>query len=165
VRGAIVEDLELARRYRSGGLPVHCFLGGETVEFRMYPDGLAQLVEGWTKNLASGAVRADPVASALTVLWISAHLAVAVSVVRDLGRAVARSEPIPWATLVAAFVTSRQLRSLLARTGSYRPSTSAAFPIPLAAFVALFTRSVVGTFVRRRVVWRRREIALNRGRS
>ena len=47
-----------ARRQR----PVRCLGGGTTVRFRMYPDGVRSLVQGWTKNLAGGALahRADP---------------------------------------------------------------------------------------------------------
>ena len=55
VRGEIVEDIALARRYRSASLAVHAFGGGRLARFRMYPDGLGQLLEGWSKNIATGA--------------------------------------------------------------------------------------------------------------
>ncbi|HEX6656499.1 MAG TPA: glycosyltransferase family 2 protein, partial [Ilumatobacter sp.] len=64
VRGEVVEDICLAQRYADEGLPVSVFLGYDAVSFRMYPRGLRQLVEGWTKNLALGARSAQPIAVA-----------------------------------------------------------------------------------------------------
>ena len=52
------------------GLPVTCLGGGDAVGFRMYPAGLRQLVEGWTKNIASGAGLSPPWALAGTVAWM-----------------------------------------------------------------------------------------------
>ena len=77
VRAEIVEDVELAHRYRAAGLPVTCLLGGRLVQFRMYPEGLRQLVDGWSKNLAAGAASTERVAVAGTVLWVASHVAVA----------------------------------------------------------------------------------------
>ena len=48
------------------------FAGWSAVEFRMYPEGVRQLVEGWTKNLASGVRLVDPVSAAIAVWWVSA---------------------------------------------------------------------------------------------
>ncbi|MGH9181520.1 MAG: glycosyltransferase family 2 protein, partial [Acidimicrobiales bacterium] len=49
VRGEVVEDVALAARYRAAGLPVATLGGRGTISFRMYPGGVSQLVEGWTK--------------------------------------------------------------------------------------------------------------------
>ncbi|MEQ1787709.1 MAG: glycosyltransferase [Acidimicrobiales bacterium] len=50
VAGEIVEDAALARAFLKAGRPVHCLGGGSTVSFRMYPDGLRSLVEGWRRT-------------------------------------------------------------------------------------------------------------------
>ena len=78
VRGEIVEDVALAERYRAAALPVTCLAGGDAVRFRMYPDGFAQVVDGWSKNMAAGAARTDRIAAAATVLWVSAQVAVTI---------------------------------------------------------------------------------------
>ena len=51
VRGAVAEDIALARRFPA----VSLHTGRPDVSFRMYPGGLRPLVQGWTKNIASGA--------------------------------------------------------------------------------------------------------------
>jgi hypothetical protein len=165
VRGEVVDDVALAQRYRAANLPVRCFVGDSAVQYRMYPSDVRQLVDGWTKNLASGAAIADQTAVALTTLWVTAQLAVTARLAVDVSRAIRHARPIPWLTLGALVATSLQLRWMLRRIGAFRRVTAILFPIPLASFVAMFVRSVVATHVRRRVVWRTREIRFVRGRS
>ena len=51
VAGDLLEDVALARRIKQGGGKLHFRYGGDRVRARMYRSW-AQLVEGWTKNLA-----------------------------------------------------------------------------------------------------------------
>jgi 4,4'-diaponeurosporenoate glycosyltransferase len=67
VRGSVVEDIALARRYEGR---VTVGLGRALAEFRMYPGGLGQLIGGWRKNIAAGAGAAPWWAVALTVGWL-----------------------------------------------------------------------------------------------
>ena len=55
VGGEIVEDMALARRYAEHDRAVTVLTGGTELRFRMYPSGFRTLVEGWTKNFATGA--------------------------------------------------------------------------------------------------------------
>ena len=89
-RDQLLEDVALAAGTSRDGLPVVCLAGAEHVQFRMYPGGLRQLVEGWTKNMASGAAAADRAAVVGSVLWVSAHVAVAVSFVQAVTGAALR---------------------------------------------------------------------------
>jgi 4,4'-diaponeurosporenoate glycosyltransferase len=148
VRAEIVEDAALARAYRGDGRPVACLGGGSTVAFRMYPDGIGTLVEGWTKNLAGGAARVAPVALLGAVLWVAAGLSVALDAVTDPTVPVA----LAWAAIAA------QLWWMLHRLGTFHWLTAVLFPIPLIAFVALFSRSLVLRLAHRPVTWRGRRI-------
>jgi 4,4'-diaponeurosporenoate glycosyltransferase len=162
--GSVVEDLALAAAYDRVALPVTCVTGGEHVRFRMYPDGPRQLVEGWSKNLAAGATGADPRAVTGTVLWIAAQLAVTARLARDLTRWRRGHTPFPIATVATAGVVAAQSRRLQRRAGTFRWWTAFAFPVPLTAFVALFTRSWWCTAVRHTVTWRDRTLPA-RGRA
>ena len=168
VRSDVLDDVALARAYDRAGLPVTCVLGGDHVTMRSYPAGLAQLVSGWTKNMASGASAAAPRASAATVLWVCAHHAVAVgTALAAVGLATRRDlvagSPLLWP--VAYVVLAWQLRMLLRLAGSFRWWTWALFPLPLLAFDLVFARSAVLTGVRRSVRWRGREVDLRAGRA
>jgi 4,4'-diaponeurosporenoate glycosyltransferase len=153
----IVEDVALAARYRAADLPVTCFSGGDLVQFRMYPGGLRQLLDGWSKNLAAGAARADPLAVAGTTLWIASHAAVTTALVRGLigrrrGRRVAVGPLAAWAAVAV------HQRWLLRRLGSFRWWTATAFPVPLFAFMAIFDRSTVLLVTGGEVSWRGRRV-------
>src|SRR6056297_2936349 len=71
VRGQVVDDLALCGLYRRRGLGVHCFGGRGVISFRMYPGGLASLVEGWTKNMAMGASLSKLRSILLLVIWFT----------------------------------------------------------------------------------------------
>lgn len=165
VRADILDDAGLAAAYHRAGLPVWCAVGGDDVRMRSYPDSLAQLAAGWTKNVASGAAAAAPSATVATVAWISAHHAVAVGALASLvvaatgrgGSLVAGSAWL-WAAAYVAFAL--QLRWVLRRTGSFRWWAWAAFPVTLLAFDAIFARSLALTAVRRSVRWRGRDVSL-----
>jgi len=146
---------------------VTCSVGGRSVAMRSYPDGLRQLADGWTKNVASGAAAAAPLPTAAAVSWVCAHHAVAVGAALALVTTVttartplAVGHPLLWA--VAWVVVAWQLRSVLRRIGSFRWWAWALFPAPLLAFDAVFARSAFHTLVRRAVTWRGREVRLDR---
>ncbi len=170
VRGEILDDVRLAGAYDRVGLPVRCAAGGDAVSMRSYPGGLAQLVSGWTKNVASGAAAAAPRATLAAVLWISAHHAVAVGALVSLlaaltgwGGSLVIGSPLLMALAWVGFAW--QLRTILHRTGSFRWWTWALFPVPLLAFDLLFARSATLTAVRRSVQWRGRTVDLRGGES
>jgi 4,4'-diaponeurosporenoate glycosyltransferase len=167
VRGEILDDVQLAAAYRRAGLPVTCAVGGESVRMRMYPGGVRQLAEGWTKNFASGASAGAAGPTAAAVAWVAAHHAVAAGTGRALiravtGRAATRASGHPALWLLAWAAVSWQLRSVLRRIGSFRWWTWALFPAPLLGFDVLFARSAALTLVRRSVRWRGREVPLTR---
>src|SRR5690349_6967385 len=84
VRAEVVEDVALARRFDAERLPVTVFAGWRAVEFRMYPNGVRQLVEGWTKNLASGVGLVDPLPAAIAVWWVTACIGLTAIALRSV---------------------------------------------------------------------------------
>ena len=96
VRSEVVEDLALAQRYRDAGLPVEVVEGRRDIRFRMYPGGLRQLTEGWTKNFAGVALYL----AFATQLWV---------MFRQVGRfgpVTALLFPVPLVFFIAVFVRS-----------------------------------------------------------
>lgn len=59
VRGAVAEDLALAQRLLDTGSPVHMRFSAGLIRTRMYRS-LAELVEGWSKNLYLGGRQSFP---------------------------------------------------------------------------------------------------------
>ncbi len=156
VAGEVVEDVQLARAHRRVGQAVHCLAGGDAISFRMYPSGLGQLIEGWTKDLASGAGLVSPLPMLGAVAWVAACATVGAE---GVVAAVHAGESSFW-PLIGWLLVAGQLTWLLRRLGSFRWWTAVAFPIPLAAFLAIFLRSCVHRSIRRSVRWRGRTIDL-----
>lgn len=159
VRAEVVEDVALARRYTAAGHPVSCLGGRGSVNFRMYPAGLGQLIEGWSKNFAAGAGAAGP----LTVALVSAWLSGCISAVWNLAAAswgFGSMSLSAAGALYAAYAV--QLWWMLARVGRFGWWTAGAFPVPLAFFLVVFARSLLLTNVRGGVTWRGRVVATGR---
>lgn len=160
--GSITEDLALAQAFRADGRTVRCLGGGRTVRFRMYPDGLASLVEGWTKNLAVGARHASVPLVVAAVAWVASLAAVAAHGLGVIGGWLTGG-PAPTVALAVVWsLVSLQVWWMLRRLGSFHPWTAVAFPVPLAAFVGLFVRSSWLQLLGRSVMWRGRQVPTRR---
>ncbi len=158
VRDEIVEDMALARAYAAAGEPVTVRLGGELVRFRMYPDGLGSLVDGWTKNIASGAAGADRAGVVATVAWIASAAFVAAASVAAAVRWLTGG-PRPLAAGLAWLVTAGTFRAVLRPLGSFGRGTALLFPVPLAGFIGVFARASAIVATGRTVRWKGRQIA------
>jgi 4,4'-diaponeurosporenoate glycosyltransferase len=155
VRASILEDLDLGRRFLGAGIPVHCRGGAGVISFRMYPGGLPQMVEGWSKNMARGAQGTHPLVLACIVLWIAGSLSAAFFCVRwcVAGTAAPALEAAMFYLLYAA-----ELSWMLARTGNFGPLSALAYPAHFAFFMFVFARSLVLTHLVGSVTWKGRRI-------
>src|SRR5207248_7246958 len=136
----VVEDIALARAYHAAGRKVVCLGGRGALSFRMYPDGVRQMVEGWSKNLAGGASTTPLFSLLLVIAWVSLCI------------------QAPWYGLVVYGLVVVQLAWMARRVGRFGIVALLLFPIPLLVFIAVFARSIYLTVVRRRVTWKGREI-------
>ncbi len=158
VADQVVEDLALARRYRTAGLGVSVHAGGDLIRYRMYPAGFGSLIEGWSKNIATGA-GSTPLASLLgVVVWITTmcSITLALAGVGPLGGA-------PVAAIAAAgALTVTQLVVMFRRVGAFAWGTAVAFPLLVVCFVGVFARSLYLGTLRGSVRWRGRDIPVRR---
>jgi 4,4'-diaponeurosporenoate glycosyltransferase len=147
VRSAVIEDVALARAVAAAGEPVTTYAGDGVVAFRMY-DRPERLVEGWTKNIASGARSVPPPRLVLVVAWVAVCLATAVWL---LGGSLA-AVVVYAAFALQCFVQLRQL-------GSFGVVSALLYPVLAAVFAVVFLVSLL-LFARGEVHWKGRRIAL-----
>jgi 4,4'-diaponeurosporenoate glycosyltransferase len=154
VMDEVAEDLALGIRYREQARPVTIRLGADRMRFRMYPAGVRQLAEGWTKNMAVGA-GAVPLHRSLGVaLWITAAASAALSL-----PVVPGNGSVAVGVGLALYVGfAAQILQIGRTTGTFGIVTALLYPLPLVAFMALFLRSTWRLRVRRSVHWRGRSI-------
>ncbi len=157
VRLQVAEDIAMARLMAARGRPVRLFAGGDLIGFRMYPDGVRSLVEGWTKMLGNGGRRTSPVVLAAVVVWLTGALVGAGRGARMAARLVRCRRPRTGD--VAAYAAwAAEMSWLFGRVGRWRRTTALAFPAPLLAFVALFARSAGLVASGRPARWRGRDV-------
>lgn len=137
VRTMHTEDIGLARAVGSSQL----YSGRPDTAFRMYPEGLGQLVQGWTRSIATG-TRFAP-------WWLS--LAVGLWVWSMAGGWI--TEPLVYP------MSAVQFWVLGRRAGSMHPVTALLYPLAVAVFVWIFLRSLFAMAFRRDVTWKQRSVA------
>ena len=137
VRTMHTEDIGLARLAGTSRL----YTGRPDTSFRMYPDGFGQLVQGWTRSIATGA--------RFTSWWLS--LAVMLWVWSLAGGWLAEPLVYPLSAL--------QFWVLGRRAGSMHPVTAALYPLAVVVFAWIFLRSLFAIVFRRDVTWKERSVA------
>jgi hypothetical protein len=157
VRGEVLEDIALGARYRDAGLPVGALGGRGAITFRMYPAGMRQLVEGFTKNFAGGAGAIPWWRTLLVFLWITGMLVAGWTLpIQSIGWWLGGATP----TAVAYgmyLAYALQFAVLARRVGRFGIWTPWAFPLLVVGFLGIFVRSLVHT-VRGRTTWRGRTV-------
>jgi len=155
VKSKVVEDYCLGQFYRSKGIKPGLFIGGKDISFRMYSEGLKQLLEGWTKNFSTGAGATTPFMLFLIVVWITGITVLPV----ELLIALTRGWQIASILLLAAYIC---ISLLLMRTGrklgSFPHLAYWAYPIPLLAFHLIFIYSLLATKVFKNTTWKGRKL-------
>jgi len=159
VKGEILEDLAFGAEFKKQGVKIYCYGGRGTVSFRMYPGGMSQLITGWSKGFAKGAVQTSIPVLILIIGWITGAFGttrnlIQVAIISDYALV------FQWGLLYIAYAC--QLYWMLRRIGNFRPYTALLFPIPLLFFVLVFIYSFLIIFIRRNVTWKGRAIKVSR---
>jgi 4,4'-diaponeurosporenoate glycosyltransferase len=147
VRNEVLDDVMLARACAQQGIPVLNVAGGNDLRYRMYPEGAAQLVEGWSKNFAAGAGGTPVVRLAAIVAWISGLIEAGLMAVFSW----------PHALFYALYAV--QLKIMLRRIGNFS-NIAWLHPVAALTFVAICLRSAL-LHARGTVKWKGRAIAVH----
>ena len=157
VAAEILEDLALGRVFAEAGFPVRGAGGRGAIEFRMYPDGPGQLVEGWSKNMASGSASIGVVRLVATIVWVCGAVASSVELVQWLVGSGSTATAGVW---LAWMAYALQFGVMLRQLGNFGVLAAVLYPVAFAVFVLVFFDSLWLTVVRRRVRWRGRTVPL-----
>lgn len=157
VQKALVEGFALGDKFREEHLPSRLYGGKESVHFRMYPSGIKQMVEGWSKHFASGAKRTHFFIWILISFWITG----AFLTTSFLVLAAADGQLFTVTMSVGCYLFYFTVFFLLARkTGSFNSSAALFFPLQFVFFLVVFLFSLIQTYLFRSVTWKGRKINL-----
>ncbi|HUW44209.1 MAG TPA: glycosyltransferase [Dehalococcoidia bacterium] len=159
VKGEILEDVAFGSDLQKKGVEIHCLGGKSTISFRMYPNGIRELINGWSKGFAMGAAKTPLPLLILIIAWISGSLGTTRSLIEVIV-ATNNVQIAIWGSLYILYAA--QIYWILVRVGNFKFYTALFYPIPMAFFVVVFTYSFVRIFLFRSVKWKGREINLKR---
>lgn len=154
---AIMDDFELAKAFKQIGIPVVCMGGKNLIHFRMYPEGMKSLVEGWTKNFGTASQSTHPFVMTLISIWISGGflplllLWMAFYLDTNIWLSIAS---------ICYVVFMVQTYFLARRTGNFKFYLFIAYPMLFLFFTSIFLWSLIRTKWFRSVTWKGRKINL-----
>ncbi|ACK41649.1 glycosyl transferase family 2 [Dictyoglomus turgidum DSM 6724] len=143
VRDKVVEDLHFGNLCIKKGVPVNNFLGGEYIKFRMYPKGLRDLIEGFSKNSSQGVVSLSFTKFLYLLMWFYGVFG-----------SFAFENLINLCYLLFSF----QLYIISRRLGDYSIIDSIIYPIHFMFFITVLLYSTFKTFLFKSVSWKGRKI-------
>ncbi len=143
VKEKVVEDLHFGNLCIKKGIPVNNFLGGEYIKFRMYPKGLKDLIEGFSKNSSQGLVSLSFTKFLYLLMWFY-----------GLFGSFFFENLINFYYLLFSF----QLYMFSRRLGDYSIIDSIIYPIHFMFFIAVLLYSTFKTFLFKSVSWKGRKI-------
>jgi len=157
VKGEVVEDLALGNKLKKRKIPIYCYGGKGTISFRMYPNGIRELVDGWSKGFATGAIKTYiPILLAI-IAWVGGGISATMYVIEAISNMSAISILV-WTLTYLGY--TMQIYWMLFRLGTFRFYTALFYPVSLIFFLVIFLRSFFLIFISRRVRWKGTTIPL-----
>lgn len=151
IKGTVMDDLALGNIFLKSGLPVNNYAGKGVITYRMYPEGLGNLVEGWTKNFGAGSRFVHPGIFLMIFAWVTGGFASALLLLLF-------NVSVPL-NLLLYFLYMLQFFALSRKAGNFKIFT---FIIPFVLhhlfFICIFIWSLFRTKIIKNVTWRGRKI-------
>ena len=155
VRGEILENYRFARLLRDHDLTIQHYLGKETIEMRMFPGGLAQLMESWRKGFVAGAAHSPGRALLTTSLWLTGGMILT----GCLGAAPFFGPLFAACTLTASLGYALLTFWVFRLAGNFSFLTALLFPVPLLFYQGLFFKSLIDQKRGRQTTWKGRSLS------
>lgn len=149
---SIMDDFALSEVFIEKQLPVTNYVGRGIINMRMYEEGIGQLVEGWTKNLATASQSTHRAVMALIQGWIFGVIMVVVAVVLSI------SSPLLIVSSLLYVAYGVHMYVLVRRAGNFHLMIMLAYPLYVLFFTCIFMYSLYRTHVLHSVMWRGRKI-------
>jgi 4,4'-diaponeurosporenoate glycosyltransferase len=150
---AILEDIALGKALQEKtGQRIRAMAGRGAIAFQMYPEGMTSLIEGWTKNFATGAGLIPGWMLATVSLWITGMFIAFLSGIA----------PFMWegqAYLIGYLLIGVDTFLLARKVGRFSIFTIVTYPFQLIFFVWLFVRSSSRS-KKKKVTWKGRDLDL-----
>ncbi len=158
VSSDVVEDFAIGRKFEEKGIATETFLGYKTISFRMYPDGLKTLIEGFTKNIAKGTVSVSLITFLLLLFWFSGLFVTGFYLVSSI---IQKNLQFNYNTIFYILYMA-QLLIIGRYVGNFGIILPVLHFIPSTFFIIVFINSIYRYYIKGEVSWKEREIFIKR---
>ena len=152
-KNAILEDIVIGRSLQEKtGKTIRAISGKGSIEFRMYDEGLSHVIEGWSKNFATGSALIKPWMMIAVSMWLT-------GIFIQIFSGVA---PFMWDGYVYLYgyvFVGVMLTYLARKVGSFSYTMIVLYPLYIFFFVYVFIQSSRSK-KRKKVSWKGRELDL-----
>lgn len=157
VKDSLMENMALGELFLEEGKTVSLFGGEGILHFRMYPDGLVNLFQGWGKSFASGSASTNKMILGAIAFWIAGF----VLATSFLFYSFFITQPsIRIIGIILYLIYGIQFYSMASKVGSFSRQLVLLFPLHFLFFIGTFIYSSVRTFFIGSVSWKGRKIEL-----
>lgn len=151
---SIMDDFALSDVFFAKKLAVTNYLGKGLIQMRMYEEGTKQLMEGWTKNLATASQSTHPFVMLLIRVWIFGIIMGTLAPIVAL----AESSAAVGVSIALYILYGVHVYSLARRAGDFDFVVLVAYPLYVLFFIVIFGYSLFRTHVLHSVTWKGRKI-------
>lgn len=148
VKDKVLENVYMAQFLKKEGIDIKCFGGKDTLSFRMYSDGIIDLINGWTKAFASGASRTTFSVLLQIILWLNSGFISIILLFYSFNI---------FTILLYSFLAI-QFYFMLKRIGSFRVTTAMFFPIYYIFYFLVFSKSLYNMKTNKKTNWKERAV-------
>ncbi|MEN8906341.1 MAG: glycosyltransferase family 2 protein [Clostridiales bacterium] len=157
VNTEILEDMAIGINLLKNKLPLGCISGKGTISFKMYSEGIGELINGWSKNFASGAKYTSKLNTLLLSIWFTGGIcSIILLFIAIFSQSILLIVSSIIFYLIYALVFILKGRSI----GDFNIFFLFMFPIPLIFFIIIFLRSILLVKFKHNVDWKGRKIDL-----
>ena len=153
VTNQVLEDIYLGQSFLKHGKKIRSIIGRGIVSFRMYPDGFHDMLSGFGKNFANGAIAIGLIQAILLSLWISAPYAA----INILLTAWISGEALLIPILIY-FTFGLQLYIFSRHIGKFKPTLIVLYPLHALFFLYVFIYSFFRIYIFKNNTWKGRSV-------
>lgn len=151
----ILEDLEIGKKFIKADIPVYCFGGRGSIDFRMYPDGIGSLIIGFAKGFTIGAKSTSVLNLILVILWIAGAFYPITLIIESI---ISFNITTLAAGLIFYIAYAVQIYWMLKRIGNFNLLVPIFFPVFMLFFIFIFFYSIILNLFRLNFKWKDRYV-------
>jgi len=157
IKSKVIEDIEIGKSFLKAGVPIFNLGGKGTINFRMYPNGLKDLINGWAKGFGKGAKSTSFSMLIMIICWI---IGSAFSIDLFIRGLVLQNFILIICGVTFYIFYILQIFWMSYRIGNFSIFTSIFYPVALLFFIIIFFYSLILILFKKQVNWKGRKIKI-----